>query len=303
MTTPQQDRGALPQGYAPREKPAANNRAKLIAAKSLNIPTLPAVVHELRTLLQNPATGTREISQLVAQDPPLAAKVLKIANSAFYGLRERCVSTEQACAVLGLRVLRNVVTQAAVMTRYDHMQGQGLDLDELWAHSQLVAQITSHLSQRSRGKLGMTADEFYTCGLLHDLGKVVLLESARDEYVATLQRAQGENLPVHVCEEQHFGFNHTDVGALVAIQWGLPSTIATGIQYHHGPREAVAADPVVCLIANANLLVHRTMAGNQVAAAGTLDARTQAFLGLSSDDVSQAVELLVQWRGASANAA
>src|SRR5205085_316330 len=96
-------------------------RAKQLIAKSLSIPTLPIVVQKVEALLRDPKVGTREIGSLVAEDPPLAAKVLKIANSSYYGLREHCVSTEQATAVLGMRVLRNVVTQAAVIKQFEHL--------------------------------------------------------------------------------------------------------------------------------------------------------------------------------------
>ena len=118
-----------------------------------------------------------------------------------------------------------------------------------------------------------------------------------------LNRARGDNVPMHVCEEQALGFNHTDVGALVAIQWGLPTAVASGIQFHHGPREAVATDPVVSLVANANLVVHRAAGGNPVAAAATLDAATQRFLGLAPEHVNQVVESLMSWVGGAATAA
>lgn len=271
------------------------SRAKLLAQKSLNIPTLPEVVRKLREMIADPRAGAADVGRLVAQDPPLAAKVLKIANSAYYGLSQRTVSTEEACAILGLRVLRNVVTQAAVMTRYEHLGGRGLDLDSLWRHSQFVAQMSFELGRVARAPLGLTPEELQACGLLHDLGKVVLLESLGDEYGRVLDLAQTQALPMHVAEKRTLGFDHTDVGALVAVQWGLPTSVAAVIQYHHGPREAVAANRAVALVANANLMVQRTEAGNFVAAAGTLDHATLQFLGLQPTDVTHAVELLQTW--------
>ena len=274
---------------------AENARAKKLAAKSLNIPTLPVVVQKMREMIADPKCGAADIGKLVAQDPPLAAKVLKIANSAYYGLAQRTVSTEQACTVLGLRVLRNVVTQAAVMTRYEHLGGRGLDLEALWRHCQLVAQVSHQLARASRVSLGLTPEEIQACGLLHDLGKVVLLESLGEEYGGVLELSRTQGMPVHVAEKRVLGFDHTDVGALVAVQWGLPTAVAGVIQHHHGPREAVASNPAVALVANANLVVHRTEAGNLVAAAGTLDAATQRFLGLDAAAVTKTVELLQQW--------
>jgi len=288
---------------AARPHQADGARAKLLASRSLNIPTLPSIVRQMREMIADPKSGAADVGRLVAQDPPLAAKVLKIANSAYYGLAQRTVSTEQACAVLGLRVLRNVVTQAAVMTRYEHLGGRGLDLDALWRHSQFVAQISHQLARAARAPLGLTPEELQACGLLHDLGKVVLLESLGEEYAAVLELARSQGLPVHVAEKRVLGFDHTDVGSLVAVQWGLPGAVASVIQYHHGPREAVATTRAVALVANANLVVQRSEAGNFVAAAGTLDPATQQFLGLDAAAVTHAVELLQQWiAGAQAEA-
>ena len=278
------------------------SRAKQLASRSLNIPTLPEIVRKLREMIADPKAGAGDVGKLVAQDPPLAAKVLKIANSAYYGLSQRTVSTEEACAILGLRVLRNVVTQAAVMTRYEHLGGRGLDLDALWRHSQFVAQMSFELGRAARAPLGLTPEELQACGLLHDLGKVVMLESLGDEYVRVLDLAQSQSLPMHVAEKRSLGFDHTDVGALVAVQWGLPTSVAAVIQYHHGPREAVAANRAVALVANANLVVQRTEAGNFVAAAGTLDSETQNALGLDASAVTAAVERLQSWLAGAAAA-
>lgn len=267
----------------------ANPRAKQILAQKLTLPTLPAVVQKVNAMLQDPDTGTREIAVLIAQDPPLAAKVLKIANSSYYGLRERCISTEKASAVLGTKVLRNVVMQAAVISQFDHLKSSGFDLDELWRHSIVTGQVAAFLAKRSRRAFGISPDELYTCGLLHDLGKLVILGNLRNEFIGIMHRADAEQLPVQVCEQQKLGFDHTDVGALIALQWGLPPAVASAIQYHHGPREAVESDPVVSLIANVNLLVTRAMSGNLGSAANTIDPPTAKFLGVTLEDVTDAV--------------
>lgn len=267
----------------------ANPRAKQLLAQKLTLPTLPAVVQKVNALLQDANTGTREIAQLIAQDPPLAAKVLKIANSSYYGLRERCISTENASAVLGTKVLRNVVMQAAVIAQFEHLKSSGFDLDELWRHSIVTGQVASFLTKRSRRPLGITPDEVYTCGLLHDLGKLVILSNLRAEFLGIMQRSTAENLPVQMCEQQKLGFDHTDVGALLALQWGLPPALSGAIQYHHGPREAVESDIIVSLIANVNLLVTRAMDGNLAAAANTIDAPTARFLGITIEDATDAV--------------
>jgi len=271
-------------------------RAKQIIAKCPNLPTLPAVVQKVASLVADPTAGPKDIGELVAQDPALATRVLKIANSAYYGLRERCLSTEQASAVLGMKVLKNVITAAAVMRQFEHVASSGLDLEGLWRHNVLVGQTASLLARRARGALGLSPDEFYTCGLLHDIGKLVLLENLGLSYATLLTRAAAASLPVQVAEQETLGFDHTDVGAMVAVQWNLPSAVASTIQFHHGPREALEQDRAVTLVANANLLVHRFEAGHLAAAASTFDEPTVRALGLAVDDVMQVLDALAAQR-------
>lgn len=265
--------------------------AKKLIQDSVTIPTIPTVLAKINALVDDPEVGTREIGEAVAEDPPTAAKVLKIANSAFYGLRERVLSTEHATAVLGVRVLRNIAMQAAVISQFEHLRDNPhFNVDDLWKHSILCGQASSILATKCRARIGLSPEEFYVVGLLHDMGKVVMLDGLGEEYVQVIVSGKEKNKPLHVAEEETLGFNHTDVGALVATRWGLPSAVASAIQFHHGPRESVESDPVVALIANVNLLVHR-VADAQASAARTVFCEdTLRFLGVSEEAVSELVD-------------
>lgn len=266
--------------------------AKNLLKDNLNIPTIPEVVQKMQRLLDDPNSGTRELGGLIAQDAPLSAKVLRIANSAYYGLHEPCVSTEQASSVLGMRVLRNVVTQAAVMGQFQHLRGiEGFDVDDLWRHAITTGHVCSTLARRCSAPLDLSPDEFYVCGLLHDLGQIVMLDSLGEKYVALHQEAEFGGLPIHRVEARALGFNHTDVGALVATRWGLPEPIVEAIQYHHGPREAVESSAVVSLVANANLLVNRVAKINEMAAELVFDEDTCTQLGLDQGAMGELVQL------------
>ena len=270
-------------------------RAKQLIQDNLNIPTLPTVVQRITELIDDPESGTGEIGRLIYEDAPLTAKVVRIANSAYYGLRERCLSTEQASSILGVRVLHNVVVQAAVIQKFDHLsQFPGFDLDAIWRHSILVAQACARMARNCRGTIGLSPEEFHVCGLLHDLGKVVMVDNLGAEYLEVYQEAALIGEPLHTLEERHFGFNHTDVGAMVSVRWSLPAAASAAIQFHHGPRENVQEDPVVALVANANVVCHRVVAGNLDDALATLDETTSSFLGLDQDHVQAIVEFLDQ---------
>ena len=261
----------------------------------LRIPTLPEVVQRVHALVDDPGCSTREIAEVVAEDAPLAARVLQIANSAFYGLRERCISTTQACTVLGLRVLKIVVTQAGVLQQYEHLRKHpGFDLDEVWRHSILTAQVCSFAARHSRAELPLRPEELYVCGLLHDIGKVVLLDELADDYLDVVAAAKLVTVPLFVVERQMLGLDHTVVGAMVAERWKLPPQIADAIRHHHGPRERVREDPGVALVANVNLVTSRVMAGDHEAARATLDAETSRFLGLSARNAREVVDYAVR---------
>ncbi len=268
----------------------STQRAKELIKDNLSIPTLPAVVERISRMIEDPEMGTAEIGAAVGEDAPLAAKVLRIANSSYYGLRERCVSTEQASGVLGVRVLKNVVTQAAIIQKFAHLsEHPGFDIDEIWRHASLAGAACQIIARRCRGKIGLTPEEFQVCGLLHDIGKVVMLDSLGDKYLDVYGESSSTGEPLHAVELRELGFNHTDVGAIIATHWSLPQEVASAIQFHHGPREAVQNDPIVALVANANLVCHRVADDAMEAAEATLDAGTMEFLGIDPRMVPEIV--------------
>jgi HD-like signal output (HDOD) protein len=133
------------------------------------------------------------------------------------------------------------------------------------------------LARRCKAHLGITPDELYVCGLLHDLGKLVMLECLKDDYLEVLRYARTRGLPMYAAENERLGFAHTDLGFVIAQQWGLAPQLCSAIQHHHGPREALQASPVATLVANVNLLVERVMGGN-LSAAATVIRRSHGAL-------------------------
>ena len=252
----------------------------------LTLPTLPEVVVKINRMISDPKVGVREIGAVVGADPALTAKVLKVANSAFYGLNEPVLSPEEAAAVIGVRALRNVAMQASIMKRFERFQNHPeFDLNELWSHAQETAQYSRALAGLVRLGDGLSAEDFYTCGLLHDVGKVLLLDSLGDEYLEVICLARDTAQTLHACEEQALGFTHVDVGALLAKRWELPGEIVKAIEFHHGPREAILGNPSVAIVSIADQVSYRSRtrhfeaAGARLAdlARRILDVRPERF--------------------------
>ncbi len=263
-------------------------QARRLLAKNVNLPTLPSVMQKLSALLQDPDTGAREVGHLISEDVALTGKVLKIANSAYYGLRERCLAPQQAASILGIKVLRNVVLQASVMKQYDHLKGGAFDVEALWRHSILTGHLCQFLARKCQNSIGLAPDELYICGLLHDLGKVVLLDSLREEYLAVVADSANFGTRLYRAEEERLGFTHADVGALVAQQWGLPEAVFRAIQFHHETTEEEEEDAVVLLVRSTNLIAH-AISDDDPTASEILDEELRHYLGVSEESVHELI--------------
>ena len=258
---------------------------------NVTIPTIPEVVLRINQLTQDPDAGMRELGELVAEDAPLSSKVLRIANSSFYGLRQRVMSTEHATAVLGARALRNIVLQASVIQQYEHLHGQdGVDLTQLWRHSILCAQLSRRLVGRVSARIDLAPEEVYTCGLLHDIGKVVLLDCMTDRYLEAVADSRRRGVPLHESEAHVLGFDHTEVGALIAERWGLPEGVARSIRKHHADAATIEQDTQVALIHVANTVAAAVARDEELAADDLVTPGIRRALGLDELLLEEIVE-------------
>lgn len=259
---------------------------------NFTLPTMPAVVQRLSWMLEDPNVGLRDIALVVAEDAPLAAQVLKVANSAYYGLKERCISTHQAAAILGIRVLKYTVTQASVIQQYDHLHGRGIDLDHLWQHSIVVGQSSAFMMRRAKQKFEIGCDEIYVCGLLHDLGQIALLDNLGERYVEIAEEARASGEPLFRVEERVLGYHHADVGAHIATSFGLPPAIVHSIGQHHASPAEIAADPIVALTACTNDLVHRVADNDLDGAHGIFGGPVARVLGVTPEDEDALIDFV-----------
>ena len=266
-----------------------NVRIPGVPTTNLNVPTLPTVVHRLAELIEQPDTGPCEVGALINEDPPLAGKVLRIANSTFYGLAEPCTSVEKACSVLGLKLVHAMILQASVIAQFEHLRELGLDLGRLWRHSVLVGRVCSILARGSKSVAVPSPDEAYLAGLLHDVGQVVLLDALREKYVVIHQQAAVQSLPLVMVERRELGTTHADIGAAVVNAWKLSNSVRIGVQLHHGRREADFLVPAACLTIKANLLVDRVCMGNPESALELLDPVSEKTLALAPGALAEAV--------------
>jgi putative nucleotidyltransferase with HDIG domain len=201
-----------------------------------DLPALPAVVQRVIALTEDPKSTARDINNVLTQDQGLTAKVLRLANSAFYGFPRRISTVTDATILLGFQTIRSIVLAASVSEMMKReLKGYALERGELWRHSQATAVGARMLAREVKFSRLEVA---YTAGLLHDIGKLILDAYLRDEYEAVLEKVEKEHVTFLEAEEALLGFHHALVGAKVAEKWNLPLELVEAIGFHHEPERA-----------------------------------------------------------------
>jgi HD-like signal output (HDOD) protein/ActR/RegA family two-component response regulator len=211
------------------------------------LPSHPALYDELCTAAIKPACTASQLAAIVERDPAMAAKLLQIANTSYFGTGEAVMSIRTAVATIGVEMIRELIrTQlifpAATLAR-------GFSLDELCESSLRCAQ-----SVRRAVSDPKLADEAYAVGLLHDIGRLVLAFELKDRYADVLALAQSTGRPLYEVEQAQLGVTHGDVGAHLFAMWALPVPLIEAIANHHAPRSlpGTAHPLVTALQATAN---------------------------------------------------
>jgi putative nucleotidyltransferase with HDIG domain len=201
----------------------------------------------------DPATCINDIGALVESDIATSAKVLQLVNSSFFGLGRRISSAREAVVYLGIAPLRALVLSAGAFRAFAPTRPiDDFSVDALELHSTCVARLASALLPGKR-----EAEDAFTAGMLHDVGKLILAAHRPDELAALLAAAGTSGRPLHAIERERTGVTHAEIGAYLLTLWGLPHPIVEAVVHHHAPTrlETTKLDPAaaVCI---ANLLVN-----------------------------------------------
>jgi len=261
-----------------------SQEARVRALLAEGIPTLPAYVFELSSLLSCVPVDLRRVCRVIRTDPSLAAQVIRLCNSAMLGLRGRVSHIEHAVLLLGTERLRTLVLTCSLVQHLGNLLSAA-DLQSFWQHSLL----TATLSERCAFCLHyLETEQAYLAGLLHDLGVLPLLLlslSAREPKVAPGSIAWGESVEL---ERQHSGVDHCVVGKCIGISWNFAPEIIEVLEYHHRPQDARHDRTLVEIVVASDLVcqMHGVRVGGEpsrIALAdrdvykGLLDNSTQSF--------------------------
>ncbi|MEZ7890545.1 MAG: HDOD domain-containing protein [Candidatus Wallbacteria bacterium] len=222
--------------------------SETLQKKVETIPTLPVIVTKIMQLVENPKTAAAEITKVVSLDPALTIKILKIVNSAYYGFPKQITTITHAIMILGFEDVKNIALGVSVFDIFKNKNVKdSVDFDRVafWQHSIGVGACTKLLARRLRYK---NPEEAFICGLLHDIGKIILDQYFHDEFNKVIKLVKDENLLFINAERRVNDMDHTEIGRVVTKKWGLPNTIVDSVSFHHNSSADIENNLLVSIV-------------------------------------------------------
>lgn len=260
------------------------DKIRHIAGRISGLPTLPTVVSKMIELVDDPRTHTRTLAKLIANDQSLTARILKLANSAYYGFSREISTVDTAIVVMGFHAVKEMGLSLSVFDTFKNMSNEGnFDVYRYWEHGVGVGVAARSLAR----KYGTTdAGEMFVAGLLHDIGKMILIQYMADDFRDVEEYMVQRGVSYFDAEAAVLGITHGEIGALIAERWHLPQIITQCIRYHHIPFDAPEAFQKDCAIVNcADLMCHRVSIGLENHRSDTeFEASVLALLGTQASE-------------------
>ena len=276
--------------------PAAKKDPQVIITEAVNaishIATLPEITLKIIELVENPRSTAQDLNKLISNDPALVARILKVVNSAFYGLPGQIGSINRAIVLLGLNAVKNIVIAASLAKLFRGGRvSPHFSAKDLWTHSIAVGVFSKMLVVKINNTL---PDEAFLAGLIHDMGILVELQAFREPLVEIAERSTKEDTRYIEIEKQLIGVDHQALGAGLTTKWKFPRSFQFVTGYHHNPM-ALAQECrwLTCVIHVADHICCREGLGYSLTCKGeTLDPAVLTELNLTIETVEEFVKAL-----------
>lgn len=219
-----------------------------------HIATLPEVTLKIIRLVEDPSSTAQDLHQVIAKDPALSTRILKVVNSAFYGLPGQIGSINRAIVLLGLNAVKNIAIAASLAKLFKGGQlTPTFSAKDLWSHSAATAAATKMIADKLR--IGLS-DEAFLAGLIHDVGLMVMMQYDRNKLIEVLDKtAANPGSNMLEIEQQIFGATHQDFGAALCEKWKFPRSFCNVTGFHHHPFDLPADQrTLTCMVVIADRL-------------------------------------------------
>ena len=201
-----------------------------------DLPTLPRTVLKITGLVNDPKSSAKDLARVITDDQVLTVRLLKLVNSSFYGFPQRISTVTGAIVLLGFDAIRNLLLTTSVFDLFANRNRQKKqDQERFWDHSLGCAVGAKVIGDYLRHD---KIEELFVSGLLHDIGKIVEMMFLPDDFEKIVAAVNRDNTLMIAAENKVLGYNHTDIGKLLAEKWNLPAKLVQVIAHHHQPEQA-----------------------------------------------------------------
>jgi HD-like signal output (HDOD) protein len=266
-----------------------NDRLQKKIEKITNLPTLPEIVPEIMRIINNPGSSSGDVANAISHDPALSTRILRLANSAFYGIPRSIASINNAIVILGFKVVGTIVVSLSVFDMFPSDKKNDLfNRRAFWRHCTGCGLLCRFLAEKISASFPFDAEEAFCAGLLHDIGKVVMEQYMHDDFHKALLFAKKNHLPQYNAEKETLKYTHADVAGWLTSNWDLPLHLQLPMIFHHEPVSAKSCNAMVnlCHIAD-RLCYDLKLYVDEAYSPPQLDKTAQTRLCLSDDDIEQ----------------
>lgn len=258
-----------------------------IVRHEIGVASFPDIYFKIREVLDNPKSSAQDIANVINTDVGFSAKLLKLVNSPFFWFSASIDSVVRAVSLVGMKEISTLALGISTINYFQNIPPELMDMKAFWRHSLRCAVFAKLLA----AKKNLPSDRFFTSGLLHDVGRLVIFKNLPYASVEALLYARGDMVPLVEAEASVLGYNHTEVGRLLLEEWGFPPSLKDMIANHHSPETAaVRLDATIIQLADIMANVAEISAGGMFA----LPAMSQAdwrLLALSPADLADLMQM------------
>ncbi len=255
------------------------------------MPSLPTTVTKVIELANDLNSSPRDLLKVIQLDPVLTAKVLKLINSAFFGMPNK-VSLKQAVVMLGINTIKNLALSTAIIGQMGKSRIKVKDFNQysFWEHSLGAATAAKKICRKIEPD-PRVADEYFVAGLVHDIGKIVMALALPRWFSTTIEHARANELSSVRAEMDKMGIDHAEVGSILAQKWSLSEDLVNATRYHHVPEEDHHRLVWVVHVANCSVENMGYVASKDFAGAW-LDEKAFEILGLGEEEIRATLQVL-----------
>jgi len=227
--------------------------ADQIIKGSVTLSSPPVIFDKLMSVLDDPRSGATDLGNVISEDQGLTARILALVNSAFFSLPWKVDSVSAAVRVVGTTQIRDLALATSILSLFGEIPDEVLDVDSFRSHS-LACGVSARVLASHRGESNV--ERFFIAGLLHDIGRAILVINAPTEACAAMEAAHTQKRDLRECENEHVGCTHDQIGGKLLDKWSFPGALQEAVRYHHQPRRATRFPMEAAVIHVADVMTH-----------------------------------------------